>query len=131
MWALLEEQISRRERVVGVVGLGDVGLPLALCLARRYSVLGFDIRPELIRELRGGGQANREVSGHELQQALETSFTPTGDSQKLRDCDVFIITVGTPLKKGRDPDLSEVESAAREIAKHLRRGQLVILESTT
>lgn len=116
---------------MGIVGLGYVGLPLALAFSEHFQVLGFDMSPELIQALRRGEASGRGVERHDLLQALDSRFVPTADIDRLSECDVIIIAVGTPLTEGRDPDLSQVISAAGEIARRLRPGQLIVLESTT
>jgi UDP-N-acetyl-D-glucosamine dehydrogenase len=131
MWGALRERLSGRSAVIGVMGLGYVGLPLALAFARKFSVVGFDVRPELVQALRRGEARAQGISRDDLIGALDTRFVPTSDFDRLRECDIIIIAVGTPLTHGKEPDLSQLESAAREVAKRLHPGQFVVLESTT
>jgi UDP-N-acetyl-D-glucosamine dehydrogenase len=118
---------------VGVIGLGYVGLPLAIAAARAgFAVTGFDIDPNKIVALDAGKSYIAAVSDAAL--AKESSagrFRSTTDFQKLAGCDVIIICVPTPLTKHRDPDLSFVEKTSRAIAATLRPAQLIVLESTT
>jgi len=116
-----------------VVGLGYVGLPLALEAARAgYRVLGFDIAAERVALLNAGHSPIQDVPSGRLGRALEAgSFRATTDMDLLADCDVISICVPTPLNKIKDPDLSYVLAAGEAVAARLRPGQLVVLESTT
>ncbi|WP_429820101.1 nucleotide sugar dehydrogenase [Ensifer sp. B1-9] len=129
----LLSSISALSARVGVIGLGYVGLPLAIAAARAgFAVTGFDIDPTKIVALDAGKSYIAAVSDAAL--AKESSagrFHSTTDFQKLADCDVIIICVPTPLTKHRDPDLSFVEKTSRAITATLRPAQLVVLESTT
>lgn len=129
----LFEKIATRQARAGVIGLGYVGLPLAITLGRSgFAVTGFDIDPGKIIELDAGRSYIEAVSDEAL--ATETKggrFRSTTDFGELAACDVIIICVPTPLTKHRDPDLSFVEATSRSIAATLRQGQLIVLESTT
>jgi UDP-N-acetyl-D-glucosamine dehydrogenase len=129
----LLERISTRAARAGVIGLGYVGLPLAIAVARKgFSVTGFDIDPDKIVALDEGRSYIAGVSDEALsEQAAASRFRSTTDFSLLAECDVVIICVPTPLTRHRDPDLSFVEATSRAIARSLRRGQLVVLESTT
>ena len=129
----LLSSISARSAKVGVIGLGYVGLPLAIAAARAgYSVIGFDIDPGKIVALDAGKSYIGAVSDAVLaRESGAGRFRSTTDFLELSGCDVIIICVPTPLTKHRDPDLSFVEATSRSIAAHLRPGQLVVLESTT
>src|SRR5712691_2548651 len=131
MWAELKEKLADRSAVIGIMGLGYVGLPLALSFARHFRVVGLEVRPELVQALRRGEARTQGIKREDLMAALDTRFVPTSDFERLRECDVIVIAVGTPLTQGREPDLSQLESASREVAKRLRPGQFVILESTS
>lgn len=117
----------------GVIGLGYVGLPLAMSISRAgFETLGFDIDPEKILRIDAGKSYIEAVADDVL--AAETSsnrFSATTDFGRLKECDVIAICVPTPLTRYRDPDLSYVENTCTEIAKTLRKGQLIVLESTT
>ncbi|HEV7322834.1 MAG TPA: nucleotide sugar dehydrogenase [Ensifer sp.] len=129
----LLSSISGKSARIGVIGLGYVGLPLAIASARAgFSVTGFDIDPAKIVALEAGKSYIAAVPDAAL--AKESSagrFGSTTDFRTLADCDVIIICVPTPLTKHRDPDLSFVEKTSRAIAATLRPAQLVVLESTT
>lgn len=115
----LFKRIKERTITAGVIGLGYVGLPLALACADVFErAIGFDLNLERIAEVNKDFEAQNNFSG-------------TADFSLLRDCDVIVICVPTPLEKSKNPDLSYIRDAADRIAANLRPGQLVILESTT
>lgn len=116
-----------------MIGLGYVGLPLAMAIARGgFSVMGFDIDPGKITALNGGSSYIEAVPDQVLAGELKAHrFNATADFAELAEQDVIIICVPTPLSRHREPDLSYIVKTAQSIAKHLRRGQLVVLESTT
>lgn len=126
-------RIESREAVAGVIGLGYVGLPLAAACARGgFRTIGFDIDADKIARLNAGKSYIDAVASEELAGLVaKQRFRATSDSAELAGCDVVIICVPTPLSKQRDPDLGFVTETARMIARHLREGQLVVLESTT
>jgi len=127
--ALLARLESRRA-VVGVLGLGYVGLPLALALAGAgFRTLGFDRDRDRLATLRAGRSPLSHIADATLQAA--PGFTPAPDWSRLPDADALIICVPTPLGPRREPDLSAIEAAARRIARQLRPGQLIVLESTS
>jgi UDP-N-acetyl-D-glucosamine dehydrogenase len=141
---ILEEAIATRRARVGVVGLGYVGLPLACTFAEgRFPVVGFDADAEKVRVLRAGGTYIRHVPATRiaaLRGALERvigaepghgRFAATSDLVHLGACDAVLVCVPTPLTAAREPDLSCVEASMRAVARTLRPGQLVVLESTT
>ncbi|RWM25043.1 nucleotide sugar dehydrogenase [Mesorhizobium sp.] len=129
----LLNRISTRAAQVGVIGLGYVGLPLAVAIARAgFPVSGFDIEAQKVESLNNGHSYIEAVTSAALAgQVASGRFRATADFAELADCDVIIICVPTPLTKNREPDLSFVKNTAGTIAKHLRLGQLVVLESTT
>ncbi len=131
--AELDTRIQTRTARAGVIGLGYVGLPLAMTLAGAgYRVTGFDIDPGKIQSIEAGDSYIEAVGADVLQHAVaQGRFTATCDLARLAECDVIAICVPTPLSPHRDPDLSFVEATARDIARVLRPGQLVVLESTT
>ena len=131
-----EELISRiqaRDYTVGVIGLGYVGMPLALAFcAKGFRVLGFDIDPEKVAMLSRGGSYIQHISAEHIAPVVASgAFVPTADFARAAEADALILCVPTPLTPQRDPDLSYIENTARSIAPHLRAGQLVVLESTT
>ena len=129
----LSGKISTRQAHAGVIGLGYVGLPLAITLARSgFAVTGFDIDPGKKVSLDAGRSYIEAVTDEALKTEMAAKrFGSTSDFSELAKCDVIIICVPTPLTKHRDPDLSFVEATCRSIAAALRPGQLVVLESTT
>ena len=131
MYESLRSKLHDGTLVVGVMGLGYVGTPLSLAFSRKYRVLGFDIRPDLVQSLRQGDGRLLGIPREELIQALDSRFVPTTDLNRLGECDVFVIAVGTPLAEDHDPDLSQIEDAAREITRRLRPGHFIVLESTS
>ncbi len=110
-----------------VIGLGYVGLPVAVALARKGDVIGVDIDASRIAELREGVDRTKEVEGKEL---AESSLRYTADIQEAADARVYIVTVPTPIDGNRQPDLSPVRSASRAVGAVLKEGDLVIYEST-
>jgi UDP-N-acetyl-D-glucosamine dehydrogenase len=128
----LKGKIERREACAGVVGLGYVGLPLAMAYAAAgYRVIGYDIDPEKAEELLAGRSYIGDVTDEELGKTLAGgAFEVTTDPARLAEADVIAICVPTPLTADKEPDLSYLENTARVLAEHLRPGQLVIVEST-
>jgi UDP-N-acetyl-D-glucosamine dehydrogenase len=129
----LIETIRRREARCGIIGLGYVGLPLALEFARAgLRTTGIDVDPEKVEHIRNGRSYIVDVADREIAEQVDAGrFTATSDFSAIADLDTVNICVPTPLRKTKDPDLTYVISAVNEIAKYLRRGQLIVLESTT
>jgi UDP-N-acetyl-D-galactosamine dehydrogenase len=113
---------------IGVVGLGYVGLPLAVEFGKHFETIGFDVNPQRVAQLRKGRDNTLEVSTEELHSAQRLSFTT--DLEGLRRCRVFIVTVPTPIDGYKRPDLSPLERASESVGAVLRKGALVIYEST-
>ena len=113
---------------IGVIGLGYVGLPLAVEFGKRYDTLGYDIDPARIAALREGGDRNREVSQADLAAATRLRLSALPDD--LRDCDVYIVTVPTPINEHKHPDFTPLIQASRSIGGVLEHGDVVIYEST-
>ncbi|GAB4390645.1 MAG: UDP-N-acetyl-D-glucosamine 6-dehydrogenase [Thermodesulfovibrionales bacterium] len=127
----LIEKIESREARVGIIGLGYVGLPLVIEFCRAgFGVTGFDIDPEKVRMLKDGKSYLNHIPASRIT-ACAPRFSPTSDYSELSGMDCIIICVPTPVNKYREPDLSYVFGTAEAIAQRLRRGQLVVLESTT
>lgn len=131
--AELLDRIERRAARVAVIGLGYVGLPLALALAEAgFRVLGLDVDPDRIASAGEGHSYLREIPDEALRSAQASGrLHVTGDMSRLREADVVIIAVPTPLNKNLNPDLQNLEDVAHTIARWMRRGQLIVLESTT
>lgn len=128
----LLERIADRSARVGVIGLGYVGLPLAVEFAQQFGVVGFDTDPRKVEKLDRGESYIMDVESARLEEIIKSgAFKGTTDFNRLVDCDAIVICVPTPLEKSKSPDLSYVEGVAHVVAKLLRPGQLVVLESTT
>jgi UDP-N-acetyl-D-glucosamine dehydrogenase len=129
----LEEKITSRTARVGIIGLGYVGLPLAMEFAKAgFSVTGIDIQPSKVSQLNSGQSYVQDVPSDTLRNwASEGKFRATSDFSVISDLDTINIAVPTPLRKTKDPDMSYIVAACQATAKYLRPGKLVILESTT
>jgi UDP-N-acetyl-D-glucosamine dehydrogenase len=128
----LRQKIETRKAQVGVIGLGYVGLPLALLLSeQRFPVTGFDIDQQKVKTLQQGGSYIYRITPGEIQLARQQGFKATVDFSQLEQMDAVIICVPTPLNEYREPDLSYIVKTAEAIAPHVRSGQLIVLESTT
>jgi UDP-N-acetyl-D-glucosamine dehydrogenase len=124
---------ERREALFGIVGLGYVGLPLALELANAgFRVLGFDVQQKVVDGLNAGHSHVKDVTDAQLQSVVKTGrFSATSDMRRLAEPDAVSICVPTPLSKFKDPDVSYIVAATESVKQTLRRGQAIILESTT
>ena len=129
----LLRKIESHTALVGIIGLGYVGLPLALCFTENgFRVLGFDVDPTKIQKLKNGVSYIKHLDQNRINSSVKNgSFDATVDFDRLSECDAILICVPTPLGSHKEPDLSYVENSARQIRKTLRTGQLIILESTT
>ncbi|MDD5155432.1 MAG: nucleotide sugar dehydrogenase, partial [Candidatus Omnitrophica bacterium] len=127
------KKISARKLKIAVVGLGYVGLPLAMAFAKKgLGVLGVDVDEGRLRSIRRGVSYITDVSSADLKRAVSSGVLKAeGDFRFLRNADVIIICVPTPLKRKYHPDISFIIKAVKQIRKNLRAGHLVILESTT
>lgn len=113
---------------IGIIGLGYVGLPLAVELGKHYPTKGLDISTSRVAELKAGKDSTLEVDGDELK--LATHLTYSSNPDDLADCNVYIVTVPTPIDSAKRPDLSPLEGASRTIGKLLKKGDVAIFEST-
>jgi UDP-N-acetyl-D-glucosamine dehydrogenase len=129
----LKKKIVDRSAVVGVVGIGYVGLPLAVEKAKvGFNVIGYDRNPIRVDEINQGLNYIRDVNDRELAEMVESGkLTASTDFNSLGQCDCIVICVPTPLTANKEPDISYIKNVAGEVARHLRPGQLVSLESTT
>ena len=128
----LKAKIQSHTAKVGVIGMGYVGLPLALLFSeQKFPVTGFDIDRKKVDVLESGGSYIYRIAPTEIQAARSHGFTATADYAKITGMDAIIICVPTPLDEHHEPDLKYIRDTAESVAPHLRAGQLVILESTT
>jgi len=129
----LEHRLTNRKATVGIIGLGYVGLPLAVAAARAgFDTIGFDIDACKIEALGLGRSYIDSVSSDEVRGHIAAArLRATSTFDELKSCDVIVICVPTPLTPHREPDLSYVEATVRTVAQHLRPGHLVVLESTS
>lgn len=121
------EQIENRNAKIGVVGLGYVGLPLAAAFGRIVDVIGFDIHDEKVKELNDGFDATGELSAEDLK---TTTIDYITDPSKLKLADFIIVTVPTPIDENNNPDLTPMEKASVTIGQNLKKGSIVVYEST-
>lgn len=129
----IKNLIAEKTARIGVIGLGYVGLPLIIEFALKdYATVGFEVDAKKVGELNKGNSHIVDVPSENVRKAIDAGkFEATTDFSKLGKCDVIIICVPTPLRKTKDPDMSFILAAGDQIKKYARRGQLVILESTT
>jgi UDP-N-acetyl-D-glucosamine dehydrogenase len=130
--AAFRQKIDTREARIGIVGMGYVGLPLALLFSdRRFRVTGFDIEAAKVNTLNAGGSYIVRILPSEIQAAQKAGFRATADYSEIAQMDAVIICVPTPLNEHHEPDLSYVTGTVQSIAPHIHDGQLIVLESTT
>lgn len=130
--AALRKRIETRGAQIGIIGMGYVGLPLALLFSEeKFAVTGFDVDARKVSTLNGGGTYFVRIPDTEIQLAQQKGFRATADYAQVAKMDVVIICVPTPLTEYHEPDLSYVIGTVRSIAPYLHEGQLIILESTT
>lgn len=123
---------------IAVIGLGYVGLPLAIEFAKYFPTIGFDINKNRIKDLSNAHDFTLESTTEEIKENLKTElnlekngFFPTSELENIKDCNVFIVTVPTPIDESKRPDLSPLEKASSMLATILKKGDVVIYESTT
>ena len=130
---MLLERIQKKDAKIGVVGLGYVGLPLVIEFCKSgFSVTGLDIDEKKIEALSEGKSFIKHIPDEKIQ-ALNGvgSFKAITDFEQVKNLDCILICVPTPLNKNREPDMSYIVSTAKQIAPHMKKGQLIVLESTT
>src|SRR5499427_4360757 len=120
--------LNLRKCRIAVVGLGYVGLPLAVEFGKRFETLGFDVKPERVAQLRAGRDTTLEVTSEELRSARSLTFTT--ELADLKRCRVFIVTVPTPIDGYKRPDLTPLVRASETVGKVLKKGDVVVYEST-
>ncbi len=130
---ILYKKIQLKEAKIGIIGMGYVGLPLALEFAdEEFHVTGFDIDGEKVKLLNSGVSYIKHINSDRIYKSLKNgSFSATSDFSRLTEMDVIIICVPTPLNKNREPDLSFIVSTARTISENFKPGKLIVLESST
>ncbi len=130
--SLLLNKIEKHDALIGIVGLGYVGLPLMLRFTEvGFKVVGFDIDKAKVDALTAGHSYIKHISPDAIQTALKKGFSPTTDYSRAREADALIICVPTPLTRHREPDLSYVIGTVDSLVRHLRKDQVISLESTT
>ena len=122
------KSILKKEKKISVIGLGYVGLPLAVEFGKKRSVVGFDINQPRIQALKDGHDSTLEVSDEEMAEAKKMHYS--ADTEDLKKCNVFIVTVPTPIDQHNKPDLTPLIKASETIGKVLKKGDIVIYEST-
>jgi len=128
----LKQKIESRQAQVGIVGMGYVGLPLALLYSgQRFRVTGFDIEPRKVATLNSGGSYIVRILPSEIQEAQKAGFRATADYSEIAEMDAVIICVPTPLDEYHEPDLSYITETVKSLAPWLHEDQLIVLESTT
>ena len=129
----LEQKINDQSAVIGIIGLGYVGLPLMSAFVKAgFKTIGFDVDQKKVDMLKAGQSYIKHIDAAKVSALIEEGqFDPTADVSRMAEADCLLICVPTPLNDSRDPDLSYVVGTTEAIAKTLRPGQLVVLESTT
>ncbi|MEG1896316.1 MAG: NAD(P)-binding domain-containing protein, partial [Oscillospiraceae bacterium] len=129
----LLNKIKNKEIIVGVVGLGYVGLPLAVEKAKAgYKTIGFDVQDKKVDMCNAGHNYIGDVVNEDLAEIVKSGmFSATKDFSFIKDVDFIAICVPTPLDTHQQPDISYVESSTRAVSKYLKKGSMVVLESTT
>ena len=121
-------KIKSGEIKIGLIGLGYVGLPLAVEFGRKYDTVGFDVKPERLEALRRGEDTTLETSSEDLKAAIRLKYS--GDPADLKDRDIFIVTVPTPVDQYNRPDLTPLYKASETVGKVMKPGAIVVYEST-
>ena len=128
---ILQNKIKNKTSLIGVIGLGYVGLPLVGTFAKKgFKVIGFDNDEIKIKLLRNYRSYIGHIKNNHLK-SIKNNFIPTTDLNKIKDVDIIIICLPTPLKKNKNPDLSYIKKTIKNISRYIKKGQLIILESST
>ena len=117
-----------REDHIGIIGLGYVGLPLAVEFGKKFKTLGFDVNSSRIDELKSGIDITLETDSSDIESAKKLSFS--SDTNSLQDPNIYIVTVPTPIDDSKNPDLSYLENACLTLAPYLKAKDIVVFEST-
>jgi UDP-N-acetyl-D-glucosamine dehydrogenase len=133
LYSILKEKLQNKTAKVGVIGLGYVGLPLSMEMVKGgFTVYGIDVDVHKVEALRNGQSYIQDVPGTVVADAVGSGmFMPTTDYSVIKKLDMISICVPTPLSENQDPDTSFIESVVREIKKYMKKGALIVLESTT
>ncbi|WP_456489431.1 nucleotide sugar dehydrogenase, partial [Caminibacter pacificus] len=115
---------------IAIIGLGYVGLPLAVAFSEKYPVVGYDIAQWRVDELNNGYDRTLEVSEEDLKAALDRGIKFTNKLDEIKDANVYIVTVPTPIDNHKNPDLTPLQKASEALGKVLKKGDIVIYEST-
>ena len=128
----LKTKIENKTATIGVVGLGYVGLPIAVEFARKgFKTLGVDLSSQKVKRLNNCDNYILDIKSDEFQEAFDNGFRAEDNYNRIGECDVIYICVPTPFTSNKEPDISYIVSSAKEISKRLRKDQLIILKSTT
>ena len=120
--------IKMRNKKIALVGLGYVGLPLAVEFGKKGTVVGFDVSQSRIDDLKNGVDSTLETTTEELKDAVHLSYTTHLDN--IKSCNIYIVTVPTPIDKHKRPDLTPLKSSSEAVGSILKKGDIVIYEST-
>jgi len=118
------------KNTVGIIGLGYVGLPLAVTFAKKHKVIGFDINEKRVNQLNSGEDSTNELTKDQVLKSLDKSIYFSSKEDDLKDVNFFIVTVPTPINKDKTPNLNPVISASKTVAKYLKKDSIVVFEST-
>ena len=112
---------------IGILGMGYVGLPLAIAMAEKYKVIGFDVDKNRISSLKIGIDKKKDVTSKQLN---KPDLTYSNKPESLKNCNIYIVTVPTPIKSNKLPDFTFLKNASKIISKYLKIGDIVVYEST-
>lgn len=115
---------------IALIGLGYVGLPLAASFAHKYQVVGFDINTKRVDELNSGLDSTNELSTEQLKEVIGATLNLTTSLDDIASCNIFIVTVPTPVTSSNSPDLTPIIKASESVASILKKGDTVVYEST-
>jgi len=128
----LQKKIDNKKAKIGIIGMGYVGIPLGLEFANNgFVVLGFDKDNKRVKDINSGNKVMKHIKQEEMKKFIKNKGSVTNDFSKIKNIDCLIICVPTPLDEHEQPDMSYVKNASNEISKNLKKGKLIILESTT
>ena len=119
-----------KNKKIAVIGLGYVGLPVSVLFASKYRVIGYDINPKRVNELNNFKDETLEIKPKTLEKLINNNLIISNDLDSIKDCNIYIVTVPTPVKKDNTPDLSILINATKTVARYISKGDIVIYEST-